>query len=136
MFDKIGSVLSGLLRPASDAYKARTERKQAAEAAQAKLLMAKQQGQHKLELTDAEWEVVGQQLQGGTWKDEYVTVSFVSIINATILGAVLSAFGYPGLLEGLILGVSSLKNEMGIRVGLIMEAVVLAAIGLKVWRSV
>jgi len=123
------------IEAASQAFKARTSRKRAAETAKAKLAAKKQDNSHELELNDAEWEAIGQSLQGGTWKDEYVTVSFISIINFVIVGAIADAFGYPQLLNGIVTGIVTLKTELELDLNTMLLAIVFAAIGLKLWRQ-
>lgn len=135
MANPITSFFAGLIKPASDAFQARTQRKQAEESAKAKLALARQEGAQGLTMTDAEWEAIGQRLQGESWKDEYVTVSFVSIVNFVIIGAVLKAFGYPLLLDGMLDAIVRLKTDLELDMNFLITAIVLAAVGLKVWRQ-
>ena len=76
---------------------------------------------------------MGQSLQAQTWKDEYVTVSIVSIINIIMVGGIASAFGYPELIDGMVIALTKLA-ELGLDIGFLVTAVVLAAIGMKMWR--
>lgn len=126
--------LDKILAPVSAAFQKRTERKMAQDTAKAKLQLAKQDANYQLDLKDAEWEALATGGMGDTWKDEYVTVSVVSIINLYVLAGILSAFGLHQPIEGMSMAMLSLL-ELGVDVGFLMTAVVLSAVGLKVWRS-
>jgi hypothetical protein len=132
------SVLTGLLQslvaPVANIFAKREERKLSKETAKGKLQQAKQAGKLTVALTDAEWESISTGLQDSTWKDEYVTVSVVSIFNLYIIGGIATAFGYPQVLEGTSTGIKALV-EAGVDIGLLLTAVVFAAIGLKIWRA-
>jgi len=70
-----------------------------------------------------------------SWKDEYVTVSMVCIINSVVAGGILAGFGYPKFLEGAIIGVNALSTVFQGDLGFMLKATVMAAIGLNVWRK-
>jgi hypothetical protein len=131
----IGQIVGGLFGPVADIFKAREARKQAKEQAEAKLKVAKQEGWEKLQLADQEWEQLAVQATKDSWKDEYVTLSVVSVFNLLVVGGLAAAFGEPRVLEGLSIAIQAL-TAAGVDVGFIMEAVVLAAIGLSIWRKV
>jgi hypothetical protein len=97
--------------------------------------MATAEGQQKIELNKDEYEVLATQGLAGTWKDEYVTVSVVSILNTIVIGGLASAFGYPQILIGVGTAIKSLSTA-GVDVGFIMEATIMAAIGLSIWKKV
>jgi hypothetical protein len=128
-------IVAGLFSPVADIFKAREARKAAKEAAAAKLAMATAEGQQKLELNKDEYESLATQGLAGTWKDEYVTVSVVSILNVIVVGGLASAFGYPQILIGVGTAIKSLSTA-GVDVGFIMEATIMAAIGLSIWKKV
>jgi hypothetical protein len=128
-------IVAGLFSPVADIFKAREARKAAKEAAAAKLAMATAEGQQKIELNKDEYEVLATQGLAGTWKDEYVTVSVVSILNTIVIGGLASAFGYPQILIGVGTAIKSLSTA-GVDVGFIMEATIMAAIGLSIWKKV
>ena len=130
----ISSIIEGVAKPVVGLLGKRSDRKQAREGAAAKLLALKESGEQTLELTDAQWETVGQSLQPESWKDEYVTVSIVSLVNLIIIGGIASAFGAPQILAGTILAIKAL-TAAGVDLGFILNAVIMAAIGLKVWRK-
>ena len=122
-----------LIKPISDAYKVNQERKSARESAKAKIKIAKQDNDYKLELNEQEWEALAVQGLDKSWKDEYVTVSVVSVFNLYVLGGIMAAFGHPELLQGMAIATNALVAAE-VDVGFLLSAVVLAAIGLKVWR--
>lgn len=127
-------LIAGALKPAADAFQARVARKQAQETAAAKLAQAKFDGALQLEFNDQELERLSTALTEKTFKDEYITISIVLIVNLFVVGGILTAFGYPELLDGVVMGVERLV-AVGVDMGFIIEAVVFAGIGLSVWRK-
>lgn len=119
----------------SSAYKKREDRKINKQSGDAKLSQMKQGDATSVTLTDAEGEAVMAANADGTWKDEYVTIVITAPIAIIIAGAVYFAFsGDDRLINA---GIDSIKalTEAGIDMGFLMQAVVLSAIGLKVWRG-
>lgn len=129
----ISEIIKGVLSPVAGFLNKKTERKQNKDTIKGKLAQSKQSDQTDVTLSDGEWETVGQALQDKTWKDEYVTVSLVSIFNLYVVGGIAAAFGYPQMLEGTTLGIQALVAA-GVDIGFLLTAVVLAAIGMKIWR--
>jgi len=127
-------IIAGILAPLVGIFTKREERKKAKEAATAKLAAAKVEGAQEVLLNKDEYEIVATQGLAGTWKDEYITVSVVSILNIVVLGGILSAFGYPQMLEGVVTAVTALV-AIGVDVGFIMTATIMAGIGLSVWKK-
>jgi hypothetical protein len=130
----IGSVLKGLITPVTDIIKRKQERKQNRESAQVKLKQLSLDNDANVTFNDQEWEALAQQHKSETWTDEYATVSILSIINLVVLGGIFSAFGKPELLTGIVLAISTMA-QVGIDIGFLAESVVLAAVGLTVWRK-
>ena len=126
--------ITALFKPVADIFIKREARKQAKESAQAKLTQAKQDDKQTLELNKDEYEVVATSGLDKTWKDEYVTVSVVSILNLIVVGGVLTAFGYPQVLSGVGIAMTAITTA-GVDIGFIMEATIMAAIGLSVWKK-
>lgn len=127
--------ITALFSPVADIIKARGQRKAAKEAAVAKLTMASQQNVHQLELNKDEWEALQVKGMGDTWKDEYAVVSVISILNLVLIGGIATAFGYPQILEGVGIAVTSLTSA-GVDIGFLLEAAILSALGLSVWKKV
>ena len=99
------------------------------------LLMAKEKGEQEVTMTDAHWEAIAQEKSDGTWKDEYVTLIFTLPVPLIMLGTIWYAYtGDSKLLDGTIAGIGSLR-ELGLDWKELTYAIVLAAVGLKVWRS-
>ena len=129
----IGSLISGV----TGFFTKKQEIKAATKTAAAKLASVKEVGAQNLELTDAEWESLSVQTQQGSWKDEYVTLIITSPIVLILVGAVMAALGFTAgsqILTGTLNGITELK-ALGMDYGLLVNGVVFAAIGLKVWRA-
>lgn len=127
--------ITALFQPVAAIIAKRQDRKMAQEAAAAKLAQAKASDQQKLELNKDEWEQLQVAGMDKTWKDEYVTVSVVSILNLLVVGGVASAFGHPQIIQGVGIAIYSI-TEAGVDIGFLMEAAVLAGLGLSVWKRV
>jgi hypothetical protein len=127
------SWITALFAPVANIFTKREERKLVRETAVHKLAAAKQDGSLKLELNKDEWENL--QVKGMTesWKDEYVTVSVVSILNIIVIGGISSAFGYPQILTGVAQSLAAL-GAVGVDIGFLLEAAVLAGLGLSIWK--
>ena len=112
------------------------EIKKTREQAQAKLRLKKETGDQNITLTDAEWESLSTQKQDSTWKDEYVTIVLTAPIIMVLIGAVWNGFDPSNdkLLTGTLRGISALR-DIGLDYGLLSTAVVMAAVGLKIWRK-
>jgi hypothetical protein len=131
----IKDIAGALVKPVADVFKVKEERKRTKEVAQAKITQAKINGEQNITLTDAEWESLSVTANKDSWKDEYLTIIITSPIVGLLAGGVYFAFtGDVRLLEGFNRGIAALK-ETGVDLGYLMSAVVLAGVGLKVWRS-
>ena len=128
-------ILELLAGPLIDLFKQRQERKAAGETAKAKLKQSQADNDYKVEFTDQEWEAIAAGQLDKTWRDEYVTVSVMSVFNIIVIGGLASAFGYPQVLQGIGVAVQALTTA-GVDVGFLMETVVLAGVGLSVWRKI
>jgi hypothetical protein len=130
----LGQIISGVVSPITSIFEARQKRKQAAEQAEAKIKLAKQQGDQELSLKDQEWEALAIKATEGTWKDELITLVFMGVFVIFIFGGLAAAFGFPGTLNGLAIGINAL-TAAGVDLGFLMEAVILAGLGLSIWRK-
>lgn len=130
----IVQLLQGLVAPITALLAKRQEAKQAKVQVEGKLAQARVEGSQNIQLNDQEWEAVGQALQGGTWKDEYVTLSLVSLVNLMVVGGIAAAFGYAQVLEGVVAAIHALVAA-GVDVGLLITTVVMAAVGLHIKRN-
>ena len=127
--------ITALFKPVADIVAKRQARKLAKETAKAKLVQAKQDDTFQLQLNQDEWEALAQKGLSDSWKDEYVTVSIVSILNLIVIGGILAAFNYPQVLNGLGAALSALEYS-GVNIGFLMEAVILSAVGLSIWKKI
>lgn len=131
----IKDVVMALFEPVASIFRAREQRKAAREQAQAALASAKQENAHTLELNKDTWEQLQVKGMNDTWKDEYVTVSIISILNLVIVGGIAAAFGHVQVLNGLGIALTALGNQ-GVDVGFLIEAAALAGLGLSIWKRV
>ncbi len=122
-----------LLGPVVSLISKRQDRKMAQQTAKTKIEQAKQDDTQAIELNKDEWEQLQVNGMDKTWKDEYVTVSVMSIFNLVVLGGVLSAYGQPQVLEGVVTSVTAL-TAIGVDMGFLLTATVLAGLGLSVWK--
>lgn len=131
----IKDAVGAIANPISKGYQANQARKQAKESGQAKLALAKENNDYKLEMTTAEWEALGKSAEAGTWKDEYVTLVMTLPFVLLFFGAVVSAFtGDVRYINAATAGIESI-NSLDIDYNFLLQTVVLAAIGIKGLRS-
>ena len=124
-----------LFKPVTEIITKRQERKAAQQSAKNKLMQSKQEGHQALELNKDEWEQLQVSGMDTTWKDEYVTVSIVSILNLIVLGGLAAAFDHPEILTGVGIAINALTTA-GVDIGFLLEASVLAGLGLSIWKRV
>lgn len=122
-----------LLGPLTNIITKRQDRKAAQQTAKTKIEQAKQSHSATVELNKDEWEQLKVNGMDKTWKDEYITVSLMSIFNIVVVGGLASAFGYPEVLEGIVTAVTAL-TAIGVDVGFLLSATVLSGLGLSVWK--
>jgi hypothetical protein len=125
--------ITALFTPLTNIITKRQDRKLAAQSAKNKLMQSKADDHQAIELNKDEWEQLQVSGMDTTWKDEYVTVSVVSIFNIIVVGGLLSAVGYPQVLTGIATSITAL-SAAGVDVGFLLEAAVLAGLGLSVWK--
>lgn len=128
-------LISGLVSPITNLLGKRQERKQAVQTAQVKLQQVQAGNAANIQMNDQEWEAIMAAMTSQSWKDEYVTISVVSFLNLIIIGGVAQAFGYPQILGGVAIAIGALVNA-GVNIGFLLEAVILSAVGLSIWRRV
>ena len=119
-------ILSGLFKPASDAFKARTDAKVAVSAQETEVVVKKQEGDQALALenlkADEQWEAQAQ--AQSQWKDELWTLGFFGIFVASFI---------PGLQKYAASGIDQLgAYPMWFRI--LFCSVVLASFGIRFWR--
>lgn len=127
----VGAIIGGV----SKFFTKKQERKMAGETARAKLAQSKEDNHAAVTFTDAEWETLSKKGEGETWKDEYVTIIITLPIPLILLGAVVAAYtGDTKLLDGVNTGIKNLA-ALGLNMGDLMYVVVLAAVGIKGYKS-
>ena len=127
-------ILSLFVQPVSNVLTKREERKLATKQIEGKIAEAKVKGAQQVTFNDQELEIVRTKGLDNTWKDEYITVSVVSVFNLIVVGGIAAAFGHPQILEGVGLAITALVNA-GVDFGFILTATVTAGIGLNLWRK-
>ena len=128
----IGNIIDGV----TGIFKKREERKMAKVTGAAKIAEANADANNTLNLTKAEWENYAVQQNSESWKDEYLTVVITSPLLLIIVGCVYQAFTGDGtLLEGAANALAELE-KLKIDMGELMYTVVLAGVGLRVWKGV
>ena len=127
------SWVTALFAPITAIITKRQDRKAAQQTAKNKLMQSKANNHQALELNKDEWEQLNVVGMDTTWKDEYVTVSVISIFNIIVIGGLASAFGYPEILTGIITAITAL-SAAGVDIGFILEATILAGLGLSIWK--
>ena len=131
----ISSIAGVVTKPLTKLGQKYIERKTNQDTLKSKAVLAKQADATQITLTDAEWETVSKGLEGGTWKDEWITINMTLPITGILLGAFYAACtGNSVLLDGAVDGIKAL-NEAGIPMPELMTATVFAGLGLKLWRS-
>ena len=127
--------VGGIIKGITGIFSKREDRKKAIQTGQLKIQAANDKADNDLELSDAEWEAVSVSKQDSTWKDEYITIVITAPFVTILVGAILGAYtGDMSLLDGTKSALTEMKN-IGIDLGGLMQTVVLAAVGLKVWRA-
>ena len=127
------SWITGLFKPVASIINKRQERKLLKEKALAKLTQSAQDDSQAINLNKDEWEALNVKGMDHTWKDEYVTLSVVSILNIIVVGGIASAFGHPELLTGIGVAIKAL-GDVGVDIGFLLEATILAGLGLSIWK--
>jgi len=124
------------ITPIANFFTSRNEIKAKANAAKASIAKARVDGETQHTLNRDEWEALSKQAEGGTWKDEYVTIvitsPFVLLFIASIYSGVTDDLT---LLNAVNLGIANIKN-LGVDLGELMYIVILAAVGIKGVKSV
>lgn len=129
------SPITSVIDSVAGIFKAKEERKNIAEQAKATLNQSIQNGQHQVTISDAQWEAISAQMQADSWKDEYVTILITTPLAMMLIGSVTTVFFNDDRLVKA--GIASIEafTAAGVDMGFMMQAVVLAALGLKIWRK-
>ena len=125
----VSGVLSSIAAPVASVLNSRQETIQLNATVNGKLANKVLDNEATISLSDKEWEHLGKKNENGSWKDEYVTVSVVSILNLIVLG------GMPQLLEGVTVALTTF-NEIGVDIGSILKVTVYAALGIYAFKKV
>tara|TARA_R110000796_G_scaffold52810_1_gene124345 strand:- start:124 stop:540 length:417 start_codon:yes stop_codon:yes gene_type:complete len=131
----IAQAASGLAAPITGYLGKREETKQVTKTVDAKLAEVKLDSNTEITLSDKEWENISKRAETSSWKDEYVTVSVVSILNLIVLGGILTAFNQPQVLEGVTVALTTF-NTIGVDIGGIMKVTIYAALGIYAFKKV
>ena len=122
-----------IVGPILDIIKGKQDRKKALQQVESKIKLAQTETEGDLVLKRHEVEALAVKGLSETWRDEYVTVSVVSIFNLIVIGGILTAFGYPQVLEGIAVSVTALEAA-GVDLGFLMTAAVLTSLGVYTFK--
>ncbi len=112
--------------PLRDVIVRKEARKEAHQTAQSQLHLAEENNETTIEISKLHLDEIMQGTLDKSWKDEFVTVCFVGMVPAVMLGGVLHGFGYPQFLVGVLMGISALNGILAL--GPIMTTVVVGLI--------
>jgi hypothetical protein len=121
-------VLGTVFKPAQEAHAKHTDKKMLDKRIDGKLAQAKQEHQTEIVFNEQEIDRLNVRQKGNGLMDEYATISVLSILNIIVIGGILAAFGITEVLSGINLAIQTLQS-VGVRVGLLMETVIGAAVG-------
>ena len=125
------SLMGSIVEPISSAYKSNQERKKSTETAKAKIKLAKDNQDFKLDLSQSEWQSLSKKAEDGTWKDEYITLVITSPFLLSFVAGVLSGWtGDLSYITAVNAGISALTS-LGLHLGELTYIVVLAAVSIK-----
>jgi len=131
----IKAVVDAVASPVKSVLNKRETTKQHHQQAKAKYEQAKLSSKTHVTLTDAEWEALSKVNENQTWKDEYATIIVTFPLLCIMVGGIYLAFtGDSRLLDGTNIAMERLASA-GVDIGFLMNTVVLAAVGMKVWRQ-
>jgi hypothetical protein len=122
--------LAPLVSPIAKIFQKKQDRKIALDSIKGKLAQAKQNSNDNVLLSKAEWELAGQKLQDGTWKDEFITIVVFAPFITALVGAVLSVFGMPELSQAASQMMVQISG-MNIEYGNLLYVTALAGLGLR-----
>ena len=126
----ISGAVRGLVSPIMGFFEKREDRKRTIQTIHAKTAQARQEGETKVTLNESEWELIGQRLQGESWKDEFVTLVVFAPLITAMLGSIFAAFGHPELSQAAAEMMRAIA-DMDINYGQLMYITALAALGLR-----
>lgn len=131
------NLIAPILDAGSKVVDAVTRPKREKAEALSKIQAANADTENSLQLSDSEWAKIKAALEGGTWKDEFVTVSVVGVFLLSVpLAAVYAAMsGDTAPLTGLRESFKIIQ-EMGVSVGELLTYTVLAALSINVFRRI
>ncbi len=134
IWDAISGLVTGIVSPITGLLQRKEERKEHHNMAMAALQTAKQADETHVTLEAQAYETVLAQGMEKSWKDEFITVIFGSIIIQIMVAGLLYGFGWTGFMDGTVKGVESLAAVIDLK--FIMTATCMSAIGLSVWRKI
>lgn len=133
----LDKLTGGVAEAAAGAFNKRTERKIQQDALKGKLAEKRIDSATQIELSEKEWEILSKKAEESTWKDEFITVTVMSIFIIIIVGGILSAFGFPEVLEGIKIAIEELNAALnGTTLGHIMSVTVYAGLGVYAIKKV
>lgn len=130
----VKAMVGGAIQPIANIFVKKEERRQAKDAINGQVQLAKQQGQQEISIRASDWEIASKGQESGTWKDEYVTLSIFLPLNFIVFGSVMGAFGIESgtaAVKGSLEAIQTLTS-MGIPMGPLMTLTAGAALSVKI----
>lgn len=131
---KLKDILGGVFQPAAEAFRSRNERKMAEKTLEAKIAEKRIDSDSQVTFNDQEWERLAAWANESTWKDEFITIVVLSPFILILVGGVLTAFGYPQVLDGVEIALMRMAT-LGLNLGRMIEVVAYAGVGVYGWRK-
>lgn len=131
--DMVMGAVRGIVAPVAQVFALKQRRKTIVQTIQAQAAHAAVEGDVQVSLKRAEWENIAQRLQGGTWKDEFITLVVFAPFITALAGAVLTVFGYPELSRAAT-DMLTIINDMDINYGNLLMLVTCAGLGIRMLR--
>ena len=128
------SFVPDAIKSISGMYQSRQDRQKLKISTMGKLEGAKLQNKKEITLTDQEWEAVNANKADSTWKDEFVTVVILWPYIQLFIGGLEVGFKKTSRILDSLEASLTILATLGVDIGFLMTAVVMAAIGLKIAR--
>lgn len=132
LFGLLGGGGASIAGAVGAAIKGRSERKQTAANAQAKIALLKAGTDAKIELSETELQALRVGQMAGTWKDEYALLLVSAPLVVILLESVGVPFVAPGTGDRMVAAISNLLGDT-LEYGHLLGAALASSLGLR-WK--